>query len=81
MLIERLHNIMMSQQSDTLATATATIVVHKEIYRSCATKWLPFPWQKDACKCSIVIKNAEKDDVGGGSTGYREYMGEVARAF
>ena len=36
--IERLH--MMSQHSNSLATATAAILVHNE---SCAPKWPPFP--------------------------------------
>ena len=45
--IERLH--MMSQHSNSLATATAVILVHND----CAPKWPPFPWQKNACKRSI----------------------------
>ena len=46
--IECLH--MMSQHSNSLATATAAILVHNE---GCAPKWPSFPWQKDACKHSI----------------------------
>ena len=44
--IERLH--MMSQHSNSLATA---ILVHNENLLRLRTKMLPFPWQKNACKC------------------------------
>ena len=54
---------MMSQHSNSLATATAAILVHNE---NCAPKWPPFPWQKNACKRSIVEKyvhNSEREVV------------------